>query len=1450
MVHFITGERFRHRFWMILYPIKWKFLSKASRFRGCGLSKRVPCMQILCKEKDTIRRVRNKKYKERRMKRNSGLIGWIVLIVGLLCSARGGATDVGSAEALRNALGNATVNGNVVTLTGDVYLDRNSGGLRITGGTMVLDLNTYTLTYDRSEVKASSGNDIAIDINGSSANIVVKNGTIIVKAAKGTDGAAFGKSGNGSNASAIVLNGGLVSIFNLEMVATPGPAGDRHTIGVSGSAGSAKVVGANGSYTLGDMLPAGTYFSTPTGVNYAEVGINQTTAIASLTKYNVTYSPNGGTIKTSGTSSYTIETSGFTLPVIERTGYVFNDWKYNGNSVSPTALPTTTERAAEVNMTFDANWTLETYKITYNTNGGNAIPDGSYTIESETITLPTPVYAKHIFKGWYTESDFSGNPVTTVPKGSTGEKTFYAKWVSSYDISYELNGGTNPENAPDVYSKESETITLPIPDRKGYTFDGWFSHSDFSGSKETEIKTGSEGDRKYHAKWTIIGYKLTYHLNEGVNPADVPATYTVEEAVTLPTPAKDYYDFGGWFDNASLAGMPITSIAKGSTGDKEYYAKWVPVTYWITFQTNGGSDQAKLSYTVEAETFKLPVKTIKTGCSLVGWYTDEALTKPYGESVVKGTHGDFTLYAKWKLTEYTIEYDCYHGTNPSNAPTKYTIEDEIILPVPQRDNFTFVGWHAKDMLDDEVQTTIPVGTTGDQKFFAEWTMGNLVQITRPANGTITVKSGSTEVKSGDKVGANTSLTITATPASADYKLSVLKVNEDEYTTSPQTVTMPAEGGLNISAVFADPRPVVSAPKITTDPVNTDYIPSGESVTVTMDKGGECDSLLYSIDGSTPKRYTGAFQVSTITAATKTVPVQAIARKSGCKDGVTTRNIVFRSGKITITFNLPKGITASNPEGGEVVEAVASGGAFEFKLIVDKNYFQTLDSLKVTANGKELKADVYGIYTLSNQTSNVTVNVTGVSGVTHLITLVQSANGVISFTGDEDAETSRTVNHGDRVSVTAAADENYKFQSWTDGETANPRVVVAESDVTLQARFVKDSAGFSVILPELEGVTVKALSGYPTEVKPGGKFKFYLRLDADYNESVPVVYANNEKLNVNQEVYSVYNISENVRISVDGIVRNKVKPVLQEHVSAIDLETGSDASGLSLFTDAMVVLQATAPEGQVFSKWNDGKTDNPRFVTAADASQLFPLFLAKTGQDAVRVKLPVLAGAGMGAVNANADAVAKGESIQLKLVVLPSYSQSDVKVSANGKELDAAMSLRSPSETKTLFFTLSNLSEDMKVEVSGLKLNEYVVSLEQQAGGTIKASQIGMLKHGTVITLTATPNNGNMFVKWGNGNTLNPYQYVVTDNCTLKGCFAASNIPVGNEAVSISTARIYVAEGSLHIQSPEVSELSVWSMEGKLIKRTSTPVGYSAYPLPVGFYIVKVGNNEPIKVVIR
>lgn len=90
--------------------------------------------------------------------------------------------DVNSAEALANALGNATVDGNVVTLTGTVNL---SSTLNITGGTMILDLNGKTITYDRTGISETA---TAINVNGSEVYIVIKNGTIEVLAAKGIDG--------------------------------------------------------------------------------------------------------------------------------------------------------------------------------------------------------------------------------------------------------------------------------------------------------------------------------------------------------------------------------------------------------------------------------------------------------------------------------------------------------------------------------------------------------------------------------------------------------------------------------------------------------------------------------------------------------------------------------------------------------------------------------------------------------------------------------------------------------------------------------------------------------------------------------------------------------------------------------------------------------------------------------------------------------------------------------------------------------------------------------------------------------------------------------------------------------------------------------------------------------------------------------------------------------------
>ena len=167
------------------------------------------------------------------MKRNSFLIGWIVLIAGLLCSMRGGAVDVNSAEALRNALGNATVDGNVVTLTGIVNL---SSTLNITGGTMILDLNgkTISIIKNKAEAKCISVTDGTLEITGG--------GTI---SAQTTGSQPF----SNKDAIAFSYDGGTVRIY-------------RATFNANASDGTAYTLDPNKGKKLEDMIPAGAYIQT------------------------------------------------------------------------------------------------------------------------------------------------------------------------------------------------------------------------------------------------------------------------------------------------------------------------------------------------------------------------------------------------------------------------------------------------------------------------------------------------------------------------------------------------------------------------------------------------------------------------------------------------------------------------------------------------------------------------------------------------------------------------------------------------------------------------------------------------------------------------------------------------------------------------------------------------------------------------------------------------------------------------------------------------------------------------------------------------------------------------------------------------------------------------------------------------------------------------------------
>ena len=300
------------------------------------------------------------------------------------------------------------------------------------------------------------------------------------------------------------------------------------------------------------------------------------TAQWTVNQYTITYDLDGGTAE-GNPDTYTVETDAFTLKNPTRPGYTFTGWSGTGLTGEDN-LTVTIPKGSTGNRSYTAHWSLNTYSITYDLDGGTAFgnPD-SYTVESATITLNQPTKTGYTFTGW-SGTDLTGedNLTVTIPAGSTGDRSYTAHWsLNTYSITYDLDGGTASGN-PDFYTVESSTITLNPPTRTGYTFIGW-SGTDLSGSDNltVTIPTGSIGNRSYTAHWSLNTYSITYDLDGGTAFGN-PDSYTVESAaITLNEPTKAGYVFTGWSGTDLVGEDNLTvTIPAGSIGDRRYTAHW------------------------------------------------------------------------------------------------------------------------------------------------------------------------------------------------------------------------------------------------------------------------------------------------------------------------------------------------------------------------------------------------------------------------------------------------------------------------------------------------------------------------------------------------------------------------------------------------------------------------------------------------------------------------------------------------------------------------------------------------------------------------------------------------------------------------------------------------------------------------------------------------------------
>lgn len=161
---------------------------------------------------------------------------------------------------------------------------------------------------------------------------------------------------------------------------------------------------------------------------------------------------------------------------------------------------------------------------------------------------------------------------------------------TQYTVTYSKGNYGTGNNVTDnkVYGKALTLKDKGNFTREHYTQTAWNTNANGTGGTSYALKASytQEAALQLYPTWTPIEYNITYHLNGGENHASNPATYNIEQAVTLQAPTKNEATFEGWYSHPNFAGEKVTTIAQGTTGDIALYAKWSETKYSVNINTN------------------------------------------------------------------------------------------------------------------------------------------------------------------------------------------------------------------------------------------------------------------------------------------------------------------------------------------------------------------------------------------------------------------------------------------------------------------------------------------------------------------------------------------------------------------------------------------------------------------------------------------------------------------------------------------------------------------------------------------------------------------------------------------------------------------------------------------------------------------------------------------------
>lgn len=481
----------------------------------------------------------------------------------------------------------------------------------------------------------------------------------------------------------------------------------------------------------------------------------------------------GGTVKIGSGAAGATETANINfgstaqMTATAATGYTFKGWQTtvptsaNGSSFYSRSNPATTETMGTGGLTYYARFEINSYTVTVSAAYNTAAATGTYTTGTTGGTvsgggskyygtqasLSASANTGYQFIGWFesltaTSAKSNANPYTPT---ITANLTLIAKFsIKQYTVSVKAYGnsaaalnsytegvGGTVSGAGKVYYNQKASLTASA--KTGYTFGGWYTSSNVSG---TPVATGTTyspaitGDVTYYAKFSVKSSKVNIYAygNSGADQSKftlgVGGNVNTDGTETTTSTSKEFYygavytvraypatgyAFGGWYRDAALTTEATDNVSEtgGLYGDY----------YYRRFIKQDATESVYAKFVVQSYT--LTVYAYSNTGSALGTYQNNATggtVKINSSGVVSGISGNDTL----------------------KATAKVVFAQAASITATAKTGYSFGGWYATSNLSGtaisaSATITLPaMGVDGIERY-AKFNVGSF-KINFNANG--------------------------------------------------------------------------------------------------------------------------------------------------------------------------------------------------------------------------------------------------------------------------------------------------------------------------------------------------------------------------------------------------------------------------------------------------------------------------------------------------------------------------------------------------------------------------------------------------------------------------------------------------------------------------------------------------------------------------------------------